>query len=156
VWLHVAWSSIPPTDVNYTRIGRISGFSAIGRLFIPFYCIVWAFEVHSILCEAINDSLVRRRMPTRAYAAPAMLATVGQAAMLVIVRLRGSRVHIDPGVVMMLLLATHALWFAYILYTDAARRIMMLAYLAEQEAGPKREEERVPAWVRGETPRQGS
>ena len=128
-WLHLVWSSVPELDRRFTRLGESDAAGAVLRLFIPFYGLYWAYSVHVRLCEAINHSLTMRLMPTRTYAIPAVLATLASHASLVV--LRFDRGHVDRFV--MLQFGTYVLWFVYMAYTDAARRIMVLAYLAAQE-----------------------
>lgn len=126
-WLYVAWWNFPPEDRHFTPFGRVSAFGAIVRLLIPCYGTIWIFTGLSLFCKAINESLTRREMPMRVPYALAVAPTI--------VFIGGSWLMFrgDVDARMMLVCATGALWFLFMLQCDNARRFMILACLAERE-----------------------
>lgn len=127
-WIAVAWSSVPESDRHYTLFGKVSSFSAVARLFIPLYGVYWAFILHPMLCRAINDSLTRRNMPTRASPFAAIVATVVGGILIVV-----SRTSTIPSAPLLVWCAYAALWFFYMEQLDRARRIMLLSWGVERE-----------------------
>lgn len=139
-WLASTWSSIPADDRNYTKLGRVSALGACLRFLLPVFHIYWAFRVHVMLCGGINDSLARREMPTRAHGGFAFAAVI----LFVVVRITsnvGRFTAVGADTMVFLWVLEHALWFAYMVQTDTARRIMLLSWRADREAREKKDRE---------------
>ena len=65
VWLHAAWSALPPSE-RRTRSGReVTPGAAVGLLFVPFFNVYWMFVVSLGLCDAIDQRLERAGAVTR-------------------------------------------------------------------------------------------
>jgi hypothetical protein len=128
-WLCAVWSGIPASDRGYTRLGEISAFSLVVRAIIPVYNFYWFVVVHLLVRDAINDSLTRREMPTRAHAFAGIIASalewIGVLAILI--------PNADPSFILGFLAVAHATWLAQMFHIDGARNIMILSYLAEGE-----------------------
>lgn len=114
VWIHLVWEALP-AEVR----GDVTPAGAIGRFFIPFYNLYWAFAMQSSLCNAYDLLLVqsgrRPAMPrTLAVLAPMMqlaaqvatvIATAAKEAMLGVAVVFGASV----------------LWTFYMFFVDRVR-----------------------------------
>ncbi len=116
VWIYCAWSGLPRL-VN----GGITGVGAVVRFVVPIYSIYWLFGVNLQLCTGLDIVLAQHEDRRRAPKALAMGATV---------------VHLVPLVVMLtdakaytflVMIASSALWFAYMFQCDPLRRAVMNA-----------------------------
>jgi hypothetical protein len=127
-WLHVAWSSIPREIAAPTRLGEISADSAIARFVIPLYNVYWSFVVHSVLAKALTAGFKRYRVamsgePQLAYAAT----------LLTLVPKNQTPSPIPSTWVFALRAIIACAWLAYMHRCDTLRRILLLAWRAEEE-----------------------
>lgn len=104
LWIYIVWSALPVDVREDTSPG-----GAVGALFIPFYNLVWAFQLNATLCRGIDRQLVERGQTAQAPRTLAVLAPT----LHIITRVAGG----IAGVCKAPIVAAYVPWISCIVWT---------------------------------------